>query len=260
MVYCLTFLVISCDKDNTEPGIVYGKRINKVFIKECNDVAESNDNRDYYVHLEYDDQNRLVKYTEEHLNVSMVTTLTWLPGEVSFDMDGRSLGKYILNEKGYAARFDMELSKPYVYEYNTNGNLIKSTNEDGTNTYGYENGNLVSWSCGHTSCTFVTSQTEDKMASPAMYQLLHLYLQGNASTIPAYLAGLFGKSCSYLPTEGEQIFTLNGEVKSTFNMKFTYEYDEEGYVTRATESLIPDVLSGDMRIYYEQYELKDAVK
>jgi len=257
---------MSCDKD--EP-ISEGpkKRIKSIFIKDCNIVKDEQGNImppvDYHIYLEYDVQNRLTKYTEEYPGYSddsleiplpylLETSLTYSPGEVSMEIDGRVLGKYTLNSLGYAVKFERGTTKPCTYEYNADGYLIKSDDGETPNTYEYKNGNLVSWNWGNTTGTFKVSKAKDKMNGPAYYQPLRLFIRGNSEVLPAYMAGLFGKTPRYLPESGERVFTLGEKTISSSTVTITYEFDEDGFVTRQTENHLPGGIQGDMYFEYEE--------
>lgn len=253
----LTIIFVSCENDDPEPEYPSGKkRITKIFVKDCNIVSESEKvNRDYYVHLEYDHQNRLIKYTEEHPGSTDVITISYSSNEVTLNMDGRDLGKYTLNDKGYAVKFERDYTKPCTYEYDDNDYLIKSSNGEKTNTYEYSNGNLVSWTDGNTSGTLVPSSIEDKMNGATYYHFLRLVIHGYAEVTPAYIAGLFGKTPPYLPQSGEHVYTL-GEKRTTRQLAITYEFDKDGYVTRQIENYVSGGGSastiGDMTMEYEE--------
>lgn len=253
MVLGITFN--ACHDDEPEPPKPV-KRIKTVLVKDCNIVknekGETMPPVDYYIRLEYDSQNRLIKYTEDYPNDKLVTTLTYSPGEVSMEIDGRALGKHTLNSQGYAVKFERNFTKPCTYEYNAAGYLVKSDDGETENIYEYKDGNLVAWAWGNTSGTFKLSKTEDKMNGPAYYQPLRLYIRGYVEVLPAYMAGLFGKTPQYLPESGGRVLVY-GKDKEASEVTITYEYDKDGYVTRQTETHLPGGVQGDMYFDYEEY-------
>lgn len=245
----------ACHDDEPEP-LKTAKRLSAVLVKDCNIVKNEKGEImppvDYRIRFEYDEQNRLITYYEDYIEYSTVTTITYSPGEVSLEVDGRALGKYTLNSQGYAVKFERDFTKPCAYEYDAAGYLVKSDDGESVNTYEYKDGNLVSWSWGNTSGTFELSEIKDKMNGPAYYQPLRLYIKGYAEVLPAYMAGLFGKTPQYLPESGKRAFTL-GEKTTTSTVNIAYTFDEDGYVTRQIETYLPGGVQGDMSFSYENY-------
>ena len=235
---CALFAAIlfsACSNDNED----YNKiPIHKRYVK-------SIDTGDNIIHIEYDDQHRIIRYGDKRLiyNGNTVQVINSYLSEIYAIIQ--------LNNEGYVISVEYEHNTYEhkhidTYNYDPTGLLISEycANDDIGYSFRWENGNR--YTIGSTDrFNYVYRDIYTTHKTPPCN------LDFSTRDTWRHCYGLpFGKQCSNL-IEVDDLYSINSDYIEGY--RFAYEYDKDGYISKIVETWYTNGEKDETRVYEITY-------